>query len=571
MKHKLEEICVSSETSLKTILKKLAENKSDKDFLPAGIILVIDIDYKLLGIATDGDIRRAIAGGAGLSTPVSKIMNTRPFLVEGSKSNTEILSLAVEKLRRENWHRDRLNKIIVVGKDKRLLDLVSFYDLWRRSDSRFKQIGVLGLGYVGLTLALTLADLGFKVRGFDINLAVRKSLAAGKPHFYEEGLSQILKDNSNKNFKIADNFNRDNNCDVYFIAVGTPLDKNKKPNLQYLKNAAEKVAKVLKTGDAVILRSTVPVGTTRSVVAPILEKYSGLKSGEGFFLAFAPERTVEGKALEELRTLPQVIGGINRVSGDFAANIFGHMTHSTVLVDSLEEAEVVKLINNTYRDVVFSFSNELSLICHRLGINTHRVIEAANRGYERSNVPLPSPGVGGACLEKDPFIFIESAKVGNYQPLLLQNARIVSNLMIDFLADEITGFLKNKKSEIKNPKILILGFAFKGRPVTSDVRGSTTLILVKKLQKQFKSIYGFDPAVRRLDITDHKVKYVADIKKGFENADAVVVMNNNLDFEELDIRALLKSANKPVLLFDTWGLYKKEEVEKVAGVEYRRL
>ena len=571
MKHKLEKICISPENNLKAVLKKLAGNKPDQDSLPAGIILVADAHYKLLGIATDGDIRRAIAGGAGLSTPVSKVMNTRPFLIEGPKSNTEILSLAVEKLRKENWHRDRLNKIVVVGKDKRLLDLVSFYDLWHRSDSRFKQIGVLGLGYVGLTLALTLADLGFKVRGFDINPAVRKSLAVGKPHFYEDGLSQILKDHFNKNFKSVDNFNRENNCDVYFIAVGTPLDKNKKPDLKYLKNAVERVAKVLKTGDAVILRSTVPIGTTRTVVAPILEKHSGLKAGEGFFLAFAPERTVEGKALEELRTLPQVIGGINRVSADFSANIFSHMTHSTVLVDSLEEAEVVKLINNTYRDVMFSFSNELSLICHRLGINTHRVVEAANRGYERSNVPLPSPGVGGACLEKDPFIFIESAKVGNYQPLLLQNARTVSDLMLDFLANEMMGFLKNKKSEIKNPKILILGFAFKGRPVTSDVRGSTTLILVKKLQKQFKNLYGFDPAVRRSDITDHKVKYVSDIKKGFEGADAVIIMNNNPDFEDLDVRGLLRSANKPVLFFDTWGLYKKEEVEKVGGAEYRRL
>jgi len=220
---------------------------------------------------------------------------------------------------------------------------------------------------------------------------------------------------------------------------------------------------------------------------------------------------------------------------------------------------------------MFSFSNELSLICHRLGINTHRVVEAANRGYERSNVPLPSPGVGGACLEKDPFIFIESAKVGNYQPLLLQNARTVSDLMLDFLANEMMGFLKNKKSEIKNPKILILGFAFKGRPVTSDVRGSTTLILVKKLQKQFKNLYGFDPAVRRSDITDHKVKYVSDIKKGFEGADAVIIMNNNPAFEDLDVRGLLRSANKPVLFFDTWGLYKKEEVEKVGGAEYRRL
>ena len=412
-KTNLSKICVSPSDTIKKVLVKMTLNKPQETLLPAGIVLVVDKNQKLLGIATDGDIRRALTGRAALNSPISKIMNTKPFLVIGPKSNTEILSLAVEKIRKENWHKDRLNKIIVVNNNKQIIDLVSFYDIWQKSDVRFKQIGVVGLGYVGLTLALTLADLGFKIRGFDSSSAVRKSLSKGKPHFFEDGLKELLKDHFNKNFRLVKNFSGVNNCDVYFVAVGTPLDKNNKPDLKYLKNAAEKLGKVLKRDDAIILRSTVPVGTTRNFIVPILEKESGLKAGEEFFVAFAPERTIEGKALEELRNLPQVIGGLNQSSADLAANIFRHLTHSTVLVDSLEEAEIVKLINNSYRDVTFSFANEVSLICHRFGIDTHRVIEAANRGYERSNVPLPSPGVGGACLEKDPFIFIESGTAFN--------------------------------------------------------------------------------------------------------------------------------------------------------------
>lgn len=569
----LEKIFIDPSATLKSGLNRLTAHlklqNSSKSSVPTGILLVADKNRKLLGIATDGDIRRALSKGVSLDSPISKIMNRNPFVIEGVKTNTEILSLVVEKIRKENWHSTRLNKIIVVDEKRRVVDAVSFYDLWQRSDTRFKRIGVVGLGYVGLTLALTLADLGFQVRGFDINENVRASLAKGKPHFFEDGISQILKDNLGKNFEVVDNFSGNNNCEIYFIAVGTPLRSSKEPDLEYLKNASVRIGKVLKSGDAVILRSTVPVGTTRNFVVPLLEKHSNLRAGKDFFVAFAPERTIEGKALRELRTLPQVIGGFDRSSVDLSASIFNHMTHSVVLVDSLEEAEVVKLINNTYRDVHFAYANELSLICHQLGIDTHRVIEAANRGYERSGVPFPSPGVGGACLEKDPFILLHSAKVKNAS--LVRQARNISDTMVNFVAETTAAFLKEKKPDVKNPKLFILGFAFKGRPVTSDMRGSTTIQLVEKLRKETKNIYGYDPAVKRSEITALKVKHVSDLKKGFEGADAVIIMNNNPIFEELNIRNLLTSTNKPCFLFDTWGLYPMAEIGKVRHISYKRL
>jgi UDP-N-acetyl-D-mannosaminuronic acid dehydrogenase len=197
------------------------------------------------------------------------------------------------------------------------------------------------------------------------------------------------------------------------------------------------------------------------------------------------------------------------------------------------------------------------------------VIEAANRGYERSNVPLPSPGVGGACLEKDPFILLNS--VQNQGASLVRHARAVSETMINFVADNTIAFLKENLPMTKKPKVLVLGFAFKGRPVTSDMRGSTTLPLVKKIQQHTKNIHGYDPVVKRSEITALNVKHVKDLKKGFEGADAVIVMNNHPEFEDLKIRPLLALANKPCLLFDTWGLYEKAEVEKVRGARYRRL
>jgi UDP-N-acetyl-D-mannosaminuronic acid dehydrogenase len=186
-------------------------------------------------------------------------------------------------------------------------------------------------------------------------------------------------------------------------------------------------------------------------------------------------------------------------------------------------------------------------------------------------VPLPSPGVGGACLEKDPFIFLESARSKNYEPLLARSPRRISDLMVSFVAENILDFLRKKAAAVKNPKVLILGFAFKGKPATSDVRGSTAVSLVHLLKKEIKNVHVFDPVAHRSDVVKHGVKYVADIQRGYDKADAVVVMNNNPVFEGLNIRSLLSLTNKPCFLFDTWGLYDKAEVEKVRGIQYKRL
>jgi len=568
----LPKICLNASDSIKTALDRMELNKPKETGLPGGIVLVTDKNLKLLGIATTGDIRRALSDGIEMSAPISTAMNKKPFLIEGRPSNLDIISFVVDKVRKENWHKDRLDKIILVDKEKRVVDLVSFYDLWQQTDARFKHIGVIGLGYVGLTLGLTLADIGFKVRGLDKNQKLAQSIKNGKPPFFEAGLPQLLADHLDKNFKVVPNFNKENNCDVYFVCVGTPLVGKNKPDLKYLGEASKSLGRILKAGDAIILRSTVPIGTTRDFVLPILERESGLKGGENFLLAFAPERTIEGKALEELRHLPQVIGGLNHKSAELASNIFSFLTKGTVLVDLLEEAEMVKLINNTYRDVTFGFANEVSLIAARWDIDAKRVIEAANYGYDRSNVPMPSPGVGGYCLEKDPYIFIESARAKGYEPLLINNARKVSDMMVDHVAGSVVAFLKTKAAEKRNPKILALGVAFKGKPVTSDVRGSTSIKIIKKLQQgNFKNIFGFDPAVHKENILLHDIRFVRDLKAGFADADVVFVGTNHPDFETLNIRNLLSLSNRPVLLFDSWGLFNKEEVSKIKGVHYKRL
>lgn len=566
------EICVPANATIRESLQKLALNKPGKTHIPAGILLVVDSKKKLLGIATDGDVRRALASGADFETRIGAVMNKTPFVIEGPKSNVEILSLVVGKIKKEHWHKDRLDKIILVDRERRILNVVSFYDLWQTSDTRFKHVGVVGLGYVGLTLALALADCGFQVSGYDVNPAVVRTLRRGKPHFFEEGLDRLLHDHLGTRFHLADNFSDGGGADIYIIAVGTPVGSRGKPNLRFLAEAAEHIGKVLKRGDLVMLRSTIPIGTTRALVIPALEKRSGLVAGDDFFVAFAPERTVQGKAIEELRKLPQVIGGVNRVSADLAATVFRFLTNSIVMVDSLEEAEMVKLVNNSYRDVTFAFANEASLIAQRWGIDARRVIEAANHGYARGNIPNPSPGVGGYCLEKDPYIFVASAQAKKYQPLLINSARTVSERIVKEIADSTVAFLTRHKRTKKNPKILLLGFAFKGKPATSDTRGSTTVMLARHLQRAgYKELYGYDAVVANRDIRAHGVVPLRSMREGFKGADAALIMNNHPAFERLDIRTLLKESRMPFFLLDGWGLLKREEVKKVEGVEYHEL
>lgn len=564
-------ICLGKKQTVKDALVAMTKNNPEETNIPAGIALIIDARRKLLGVVTDGDIRRALARGASMRAPLETVMNKDTFAIEGPKTNEEILALVDDEIRRRGVHRHRYDKIIIVDKERRVSDLLSFYDLWQGSDLRFKRIGVAGMGYVGLTLALTLADLGFRVTGVEVNERVRELIGNKRAPFYEDGMEPLLQDHVGGRFSIAEMFSKESTCDIYFIAVGTPLDRDGVPNMSYLKDIATHIGTVLKRGDLVLLRSTVPLGTTRQVVLPLLESASGLRGGEDFLLAFAPERTIEGQALAELRTLPQVIGGLNRASANLAANVFSLMTKTLAIVDSPEEAEAVKLINNTYRDVTFAFANEVSLICQRWNIDTNKVIAAANMGYERSRVPKPSPGVGGYCLVKDPLIFVHGAKVAGYEPKLFSYARQVNETILENLAHDVIAHLSSLPHRQKS-KVYILGFAFKGMPPTSDIRGSTSVTLLKRLQEAgFDNVHGYDPVVPKEDIEALGVRVTRRSEEGFVNADAVIVMNNHPTLADLPMRDLMAKAHIGAALFDTWALYNKDDVLKTKGVVYRRL
>ena len=417
-------------------------------------------------------------------------------------------------------------------------------------------VAVIGLGYVGLTLATIFAEVGKKVVGVDQNETIVDMLSNGIAHFYEPGLEEkMLAFKDRLVFRTG--IPQENSLCVYIISVGSNLSEMGEPDYSHIDTASIDIADKLKKGDLVILRSTVPIGTTRSRVIPNLEKYSGLIAGKDFFVAFAPERTIEGKALEELRTLPQLIGGYTKACRDKTEQLFSEISQHIVLFDTLEEAELSKLISNSYRDFSFAFANSIALIASEHNINIHTVISGANDGYKRNNIPLPSPGVGGYCLTKDPQLLAYGAKKYQLARDLIYAGRAVNALMPTHVADMIDEFTREVyKGEI--PHIIIAGLAFKGAPATSDVRHSPSYELIELLQSRgYGKISGYDPHVSPDVFKDWRIGRIEELHEVPENGDIVILMHRSAHYENINF-ATAWAQQKNKLLVDPWGMYNHE-------------
>lgn len=553
---------VKKDFTLKATMDKIS--KAAREGLPGGIALVVDEDEKLIGVITDGDIRRALLKGFSLEDSIEEIFIKDPIVFSDHQSYREILSDIPKKIKeKKRYRKGIIEKIIIVDKEGRPKELYDFYEIWIKQEVLHKKVCVLGLGFVGFTLALSLADVGFSVIGIEKDEKIKEEILNGSSHFYEPGIDTLLKYHLKKNFFVEDKILPD--CDIFIISVGTPLNSRKEADMEPLRVACEEVGKYLKYGDLVILRSTVPVGCSRNFVLPILEKQSNLKAGKDFYLSFAPERTIEGKALYELRNLPQVIGGYDQNSTDMTAKFFRELTPSIVTVDSLEEAEFIKLLNNSFRDLIFSFANEFSLICEKYNLNATKIISAANEGYPRDRIPIPSPGVGGYCLTKDPYFYIKAGKEAGLDLMLSSLGRKINERIPEIIFKKINRVVKEIGKGIEKCKIFIIGFAFKGEPETSDMRSSTTIDLINHFRDVNNNIYGYDPVVEKEEIEKFGVKY-CKLEEGFKEADIAIFMNNHRSYITLDIFDLLESMKKPAILCDYWYLFPSKMVKQVEGI-----
>lgn len=402
---------------------------------------------------------------------------------------------------------------------------------------------VVGLGYVGLTLATAFAARGLRVTGTERRTEVVAALSRGEATFYEAGLSEALAEAvASGRLRAVDATAPLPTARSYIITVGTPLDDGATSDAD-LTDALRAVAAGMPAGALVVLRSTVKLGTTEGVAADILGS-----SGKDFLLAMAPERTVEGKAMAELTSLPQIVGGRDEASLAAAADLFSRLGVQIVPVASPHEAEFAKLISNTWRDLQFAFANELAYLADAAGVDVYRVIEAAGRGYDRLSLALPGP-VAGPCLEKDAYILGESAIAYGADAQLSLAARSVNEHIVPHVARIAAAALPQAPASVA-----IIGLAFKGRPATSDVRGSLAADFATEFTRRWPGaeLLGWDPQVSPADATTLGLTPTTLARAA--GAEVVLLHTNHAEFSSRSFHETL-IANLPpgALVLDLWN------------------
>lgn len=430
------------------------------------------------------------------------------------------------------------------------------------------QVCVLGLGYVGLTLAVVMADIGFKVLGVEIRDEVLTLLDKGKAHFQEPGLQQRLRRVvQSGNLQFCKHIPYGWAGSVFIITVGTPLDVNGRSRMDMVESVGLEVANHMKDGALIVMRSTVKLGTTRKIIAPLLAA-----SGKQFDLAFCPERTLEGKALIELRQLPQIVGGMCGKAVVRAAQLFQFITPTVVRVSNVETAEMIKLIDNAQRDVAFAYANEVARACDAIGVSAAEVIQAGKLGYPRTNLPMPGP-VGGPCLEKDSHILAEGLReLGVELEITLAARRTNENQPSEIVA-HLKHFTTGIPKFASKPLITLMGIAFKGQPATDDLRGTMAKPVLVRLREAFQHarFRGYDELVSHSDMRGFGLEPMANLEEAFKESSLVLILNNHQLFSSMDIEDLATNMQKPGLIYDFWNCFKSEDLRLPEGIIYMAL
>lgn len=405
------------------------------------------------------------------------------------------------------------------------------------------EINIFGLGYVGLTLAAKLLQAQFVVNGFEINDKILQSLnKKKKAHFIEPEINSIInKSIKEKKFNIKKKLDKSiDKKSINIITIGTPIIK-KKIFLKSIQNVLNEISQNLNNDKSIIiLRSTVKIGTTRKLQNIFNKK---------IYFTFCPERTIEGAALKELSLNPQIVASEDPYAKKIVNNFFSIFNKNIINVDKFEKAETIKLFDNTYRDINFSIGNEFGRICHKLGFDGKEIIQLCNKNYSRTNIPL-SGTVGGPCLEKDPYILLESINIRKNN-LIYISRKINENMIVNGIK-EISELINLNKIN----SACIVGLAFKGEPITNDLRGSHAINIIKKIKSLNSKIdlYGLDPNLELGDFTNLRIKkYIKKLKY-----DLIIIQNNAAFIKKIGINNLKNNLNKNGLIYDFWNLFKKD-------------
>ncbi|MFT3922612.1 MAG: nucleotide sugar dehydrogenase [Myxococcales bacterium] len=419
--------------------------------------------------------------------------------------------------------------------------------------SRSAKIGIIGMGYVGLPLALAFVKAGFSVTGFDTDPSKVESLRTGESYLLHIPSEPIAAAARSKKLKATSNFDHLSSQDAILICVPTPLTKQREPDMRYVRDTAESVAKRLRPGQLVVLESTTYPGTTDELVREILESTSGLKLGTDYLLAFSPEREDPGNPQFNTQTIPKLVGGVDKASGEIANQLYAAALSKTVLVANARVAEAAKLTENIFRSVNIALVNELKLVFDRMGIDVWQVLDAAETkpfGFMRFN---PGPGWGGHCIPVDPFYMSWKAREYEIATKFIELAGEINVRMPEFVIGKLQAALNDRGKAVKGARVLVLGVAYKAD--VDDCRESPAFPIIDHLAALGAEVVFYDPFVKVLPRTrawPHLSNRPSEelTEEEVKRADVVLLVTAHagVDYEMVGANASL--------ILDTRGVYR---------------
>ena len=411
--------------------------------------------------------------------------------------------------------------------------------LLAKLESREACIGVVGLGYVGLPLALEFARAGFRVLGYDVNQGVVSGLMGGESHIKDVPSEDVKAQVSAGKFEVTSDESRLREMDAVSIAVPTPLAKTRDPDMTYVIAAADAIARNCHPGLLIVLESTTYPGTTRDLMQPKLEA-AGLTVGEDVFLAFSPERVDPGNPKWNTKNTPKVVGGITPACTELASALYASCIETIVPVSSTETAELVKLLENTFRSVNIGLVNEMQIVCDKLGVNVWEVIEAAATKPFGFMKFTPGPGIGGHCIPLDPHYLAWKMRTLNYKTRFIDLASEINSEMPTLVVQRVAQALNDQRKSVKGCRILVLGVAYK-RDV-DDTRESPALDVMSLLEERGADVVYHDPHVASFREDGHERVSVPFNDAELARADAVVIItdHSSVDYQRVvDVAALV--------------------------------
>lgn len=411
-------------------------------------------------------------------------------------------------------------------------------------------VGVVGLGYVGLPLAVEKAKAGFHTIGFDVQPLKVEMVNQGRNYIGDVVDSDLAELVRNGMLRATNKFDFIQEVDFIAICVPTPLDAHQQPDISYVKSSAKAISKYMKKETIVVLESTTYPGTTRELIQPILEQGSGLKCGEDFYLAFSPERVDPGNLLYKTKNTPKVVGGIGKDATEIAASMYRAVLDGDVLeVSSPEIAEMEKILENTYRNVNIALVNELAMLCKKMDINIWEVIEAAKTKPYGFQAFYPGPGLGGHCIPLDPYYLSWKAREYGFHTSMIESSMMINDQMPEYCVERSGKILNRFKKALNGSKVLILGIAYKQD--IDDYRESPAIRVIEALRKNMAEIDYYDPWI--FEYQEHGL-----IVKGLEEINPEIVKSYDLVIvttahTNVDYQMVQKNAKA---IFDTKNVMK---------------